>query len=35
LEKSDEERLKNKIELEFVDSCDIFHGKYEIKETTD
>lgn len=25
--------LKNKVTFQFVESCDVFHGKYEIKET--
>lgn len=32
---SDLEELKDKVDFEFVDSCQYFHGKYEIKETID
>jgi hypothetical protein len=30
---ADIDELKNKITFQFVESCDVFHGKYEIKET--
>ncbi len=32
-ENSDIQMLKDKVDFEFVDSCQNFHGKYEIKET--
>ncbi len=32
---SDIQMLKDKVDFEFVDSCQNFHGKYEIKETID
>ncbi|USN55562.1 MAG: hypothetical protein H6765_03025 [Candidatus Peribacteria bacterium] len=31
----DADLLMGKIKMEYVDSCDVFHGKYEIKETLD
>ncbi len=34
-DKSDIEILKDKVDFEFVDSCQAFHGKYELKETID
>lgn len=33
LNQDDIDILKNKITFQFVESCDVFHGKYEIKET--
>jgi len=32
---SDIQMLKDKVDFEFVDSCQTFHGKYELKETVD
>jgi hypothetical protein len=35
LDETDINRLKDKIKLEFVDTCSVVNGKYEIKETLD